>query len=398
MIDIKGRKMINNIKLRLLITVLSILACSLEFNAQTKDPLYYEASANSSLVSNSSNSIDNSRKTAITETVKKVSPAVVGINVTEIQQYASPFSSFFNDPFFQQFFGNQGTYDQKVKELGSGFLISPDGYIVTNDHVAGNASEITVTLTNGKEYKAKLIGTDHATDICLLKIEGHNLPHVTLGNSDGVMIGEWVIAFGNPFGLFNVNDKPTVTVGVVSSTGMNLEPLHNRYYLNMLQTDAAINGGNSGGPLANSLGEVIGMNTLIYTADGVQGNIGLGFAIPINRIKKVITELKEYGKIDRNFSIGLKIQTVDEGIAKYYKLPSARGVIVTEVIPNSPADMAGIKSGDIILQVNDYKIIDDQTLVGVFKQFRSGQTITLKILRNDKEITKQMILEKTVND
>ncbi|MHB8854894.1 MAG: S1C family serine protease [Ignavibacteriaceae bacterium] len=390
--------MIRNKRTIMFLTGLVILTSPLKFNAQTKTPLYYEASGNASLVSYNSNSIDSSRKTAITETVQKVSPAVVGINVTEIQQYSSPFSNFFNDPFFQQFFGNQGTYNQKVKELGSGFLISPDGYIVTNDHVAGNASEITVTLTNGKEYKAKLIGTDHATDICLLKIEGHNLPYVTLGNSDGVMIGEWVIAFGNPFGLFNVNDKPTVTVGVISSTGMNLEPINNRYYLNMLQTDAAINGGNSGGPLANSLGEIIGMNTLIYTADGVQGNIGLGFAIPINRIKKVITELKEYGKIDRNFNIGLKIQTVDEGIAKYYKLPSVRGVIVTEVIPNSPASMAGIKSGDIILQVNDYKIIDDQTLVGVFKQFRSGQTITLKLLRENKEITKQMNLEKTIND
>ncbi len=390
--------MIRNKRTIMFLTGLVILTSPLKFNAQTKTPLYYEAKGNASLVSYNSNSIDSSRKTAITETVQKVSPAVVGINVTEIQQYSSPFSNFFNDPFFQQFFGNQGTYNQKVKELGSGFLISPDGYIVTNDHVAGNASEITVTLTNGKEYKAKLIGTDHATDICLLKIEGHNLPYVTLGNSDGVMIGEWVIAFGNPFGLFNVNDKPTVTVGVISSTGMNLEPINNRYYLNMLQTDAAINGGNSGGPLANSLGEVIGMNTLIYTAGGVQGNIGLGFAIPINRIKKVITELKEYGKIDRNFNIGLKIQTVDEGIAKYYKLPSVRGVIVTEVIPNSPASMAGIKSGDIILQVNDYKIIDDQTLVGVFKQFRSGQTITLKLLRENKEITKQMNLEKTIND
>ncbi|MHB1686250.1 MAG: S1C family serine protease [Ignavibacteriaceae bacterium] len=393
-----------NKKLIMILSGVIILVGSVTFNAQTKTdaPLYYEANGKTSSASfqNAGNddSITNSRKTAITETVQKVSPAVVGINVTEIKQYSSPFSNFFNDPFFRQFFGNQGTFNQKVKELGSGFIISPDGYIVTNDHVAGNASEITVTVTNGKEYKAKLIGTDQSTDICLLKIDGHNLPYVTLGNSDNVMIGEWVIAFGNPFGLFNVNDKPTVTVGVISSTGMNLEPVDNRYYLNMLQTDAAINGGNSGGPLANSLGEVIGMNTLIYTAGGNQGSIGLGFAIPINKIKKVITELKEHGKIDRNFSIGLKIQTVDEGIAKYYNLKSTHGVIVTDVIPNSPASIAGIKSGDIILQVNDYKIIDNQTLVGVFQQFRSGQTITLKLLRNNKEISKQMTLEKTVND
>ena len=367
---------------------------------KNKSPLYYDSSSSHYSLSSfqraqTDDDINNSRKTAITETVKKVSPAVVGINVTEIQQYNSPFSSFFNDPFFRQFFGNQGTFDQKVKELGSGFIISPDGYIVTNDHVAGNASEITVTLTNGKDYKAKIIGTDHATDICLLKINDTNLPYVTLGNSDDVMIGEWVIAFGNPFGLFSLNDKPTVTVGVISSSEMNLEPLNNRYYLNMLQTDAAINGGNSGGPLANSLGEVIGMNTLIYTAGGVQGNIGLGFAIPINKIKRIITQLKEKGKIDRDFNIGLKIQSIDEGIAKYYKLKSTRGVIVTQVLPNTPAQDAGLKEGDIILQIDDYLVNDEQTLIGVFQQFTTGQTITIKILRDNKIITKQMTLEKT---
>lgn len=375
----------------------------LSYSQSNNSNLIYHESKNSSysLLNNGSasdNDITNSRNNAITETVKKISPAVVGINVTEIKQYSSPFNNFFNDPFFKQFFGDQGSYNQKVKELGSGFLISSDGYIVTNDHVAGNASEISVTLTDGKEYKAKLIGSDKATDICLLKIDGNDFPYVTLGNSDNIMIGEWVIAFGNPFGLFNVNDKPTVTVGVVSSTGMNLEPIDNRYYLNMIQTDAAINGGNSGGPLANSLGEVIGMNTLIYTAGGNQGNIGLGFAIPINKIKHIITELKAKGKIDHNFNIGLRIQTVDEGIAKYYNLKSSRGVIVTQVLPNSPASYAGIKSGDIILQVNDYKIIDDQTLVGVFQQFSAGQKITLHILRDNKNILKQMTLEKTVND
>ena len=284
---------------------------------------------------------------------------------------------------------------QKVKELGSGFIISPDGYIVTNDHVAGNATEITVTLTNGKEYKAKLIGTDHSTDISLLKINDTGLPHVILGNSDNVIIGEWVIAFGNPFGLFNLNDKPTVTVGVISSTGMNLEPIDNRYYLNMLQTDAAINGGNSGGPLVNSIGEVIGMNTIIYTASGVKGNIGLGFAIPINRVKRIISQLKKYGKVDRDFNVGLKIQAVDKGIADYYHLPSVKGVIVLQVIKDSPAAIAGLKEGDIILQVNNYLINDEQTLIGVFQQFSVGDKITIKIFRDNKIITKKMTLEKT---
>jgi len=337
--------------------------------------------------------ISNSRNNIITETVKKVSPAVVGINVTEIRQYRDPFGSFFDDPFFKQFFNNR-SYSEKVKGLGSGFIISPDGYIVTNDHVAGNATEITVTMTNGKHYKAKVIGSDPITDICLLKVDASDLPYEILGNSGDVMIGEWVIALGNPFGLFEINDKPTVTVGVISSTGMNLEPINNRYYINMLQTDAAINGGNSGGPLVNSEGEVIGMNTLIFTGgNGSQGSIGLGFAIPIDKIKRIISELKENGKIDRDFDPGMRIQTIDEQIAKYYSLDETRGVIITQILPDSPAKRAGLKVGDIIVQVENYRINDDQTIIGVFQEFRKGQTVTLNILRDNKPMTVQMKLE-----
>lgn len=346
----------------------------------------------SSLKNNIQDEINNSRRNIITQTVEKVSPAVVGINVIEIRQYRDPFSYFFDDPFFRQFFGDRGNYRQRVQGLGSGYIISPDGYIVTNDHVAGNASEITVTLTDGSHYKAEIVGTDPTSDICLLKIDGNNLPYLELGNSDDVIIGEWVIALGNPFGLFELNDKPTVTVGVISATGMNLEPINNRYYINMLQTDAAINGGNSGGPLVNSLGEVIGMNTLIFTAGGVQGNIGLGFAIPINKVKRIVTELKEKGSIDRDFQIGMSIQSIDEGIARYYDLKSTKGVIVTRVVPNSPADEAGIKTGDIILEVEGYKINNEKTIFGVFQEFRVGQTITLKILRDNNELTKRMKL------
>lgn len=347
-----------------------------------------------SLKNNLQDEINNSRRNIITQTVEKVSPAVVGINVIEIRQYRDPFSYFFDDPFFRQFFGDRGNYRQKVQGLGSGYIISPDGYIVTNDHVAGNASEITVTLTDGSHYKAEIVGTDPTSDICLLKIDGNNLPYLELGNSDDVIIGEWVIALGNPFGLFELNDKPTVTVGVISATGMNLEPINNRYYINMIQTDAAINGGNSGGPLVNSLGQVIGMNTLIFTAGGVQGNIGLGFAIPINKVKRIVTELKEKGKIDRDFQIGMSIQSIDEGIARYYDLKSTKGVIVTRVVPNSPADDAGIKTGDIILEVEGYKINNENTIFGVFQEFRVGQTITLKILRDNSELTKRMKLVK----
>jgi serine protease Do len=318
----------------------------------------------------------------------------VGINVIEIREYKDPFFSFFDDPFFQRFFGNRGTYSQEVKGLGSGYIISPDGYIVTNDHVAGNAAKITITLTDGRQFDAKLIGTDSASDICLLKIEGDDLPFVKLGNSDDVIIGEWVIALGNPFGLFELNDKPTVTVGVISATGMNLDAINNRYYLNMIQTDASINGGNSGGPLVNGEGEVIGMNTLIFTAGNNTGNIGLGFAIPINKVNRIVEELKEKGSIDRNFEIGMRIQTIDEGIAKYYHLKSAKGVIVTKVYPNTPAERGGIEVGDIIIEVEGYKINNENTIFSVFYEFRTGQTITLKIIRDEKELTKQMKLVK----
>ncbi len=336
--------------------------------------------------------INNSRRNIITKTVEQVSPAVVGINVIEIRQYRDPFSYFFDDPFFRQFFGDRRNYSQRVQGLGSGFIISPDGYIITNDHVAGNASEITVTLTDGSHHKAEIIGTDPVSDICLLKIDGKNFPYLELGNSDDVIIGEWVIALGNPFGLFDLNDQPTVTVGVISAKGMNLEPLNNRYYINMLQTDAAINGGNSGGPLVNSVGQVIGMNTLIFTAGGSQGNIGLGFAIPINKVRRIVTELKEKGSIERDFQIGMSIQSIDEGIARYYDLKNTRGVIVTRVVPNSPADKADIRVGDIITEIEGYKVNNEKVLFGVFQEFRVNQTISISIIRDNKELVKKMKL------
>lgn len=344
--------------------------------------------------------IRKSRENAITTTVRKVSPAVVGINVTEIREYQDPFFSFFddpffrNDPFFKRFFGDR-TYKQEVHSLGSGFIISPDGYIVTNDHVAGNAKKIVVTLTNGERYDAEIVGSDPVSDICLLKINGKNLPYVVLGNSDDVIIGEWVIALGNPFGLFDINNKPTVTVGVISSTGLTLQPVNGRYYRKMIQTDAPINGGNSGGPLVNSIGEVIGMNTLIYTGNTHStGNIGIGFAIPINKVKKIIDELKKNSKINRNFWTGLSIQTLDERIAKYYGLKSAKGVVVTQVQPGSPAAKAKIEVGDVILEVEGEKINDENDIKSIFNEFRVGQTVTLKILHDDKIIERKMKLEK----
>ena len=344
----------------------------------------------SQLISQSNDQITEGRQTLITKTVAEVSPAVVGITVTQIQQYRDIFSM---DPFWRYWFGDR-VYNQKIQGLGSGIIISPDGYILTNDHVAGNAVEATVTMTNGKQYNAKIIGTDQTSDICLLKIDAADLPYIKFGNSDDIMIGEWAIALGNPFGLFNVSDKPTVTVGVISATNMNLGASDNRYYVNMIQTDAAINQGNSGGPLVNAIGELIGMNTLIYTAQGSSGNVGVSFAIPINKIKRVINELKISGKVDRNFWTGLSVLTINEQMAKTYNLSSSRGVIITGIAKNSPAQKAGLKVEDIILGIDNYMINDQSTMIGILQEYRTGDEISIHILRDKDNMTLKMKLEK----
>ena len=338
-------------------------------------------------------SVTSSRRNAITQAVGRASGAVVGVNVVELRRYRQ-WSPWGDDPFFRQFFGDR-TYTQRVQGLGSGYIISPDGYVLTNDHVAGNAKEITVTMTDGKTYSAKLIGTDQVSDVALLKIEGNDFPYLKLGNSDDVIIGEWVIALGNPFGLFQMNDKPTVTVGVVSNADVNLragQEGEERIYRGMIQTDAAINSGNSGGPLLNTLGEVIGMNSVIWTPN--QGNIGLGFAIPVNRVKRIVAELKTNGKVERDFWVGMQVQTVDQRIAQYFKLDKAEGVIVTEVERGGPADKAGFRPEDIIVEANGERIYDDTSLYGIVYDAHAGDTIQLKVLRGGETRTIPLTLKR----
>ncbi|OGU75763.1 MAG: 2-alkenal reductase [Ignavibacteria bacterium RIFCSPLOWO2_02_FULL_55_14] len=336
-----------------------------------------------------------SRRNAITRAVAAVSPSVVGINVTEIRQYRDPMSRFFgDDPLFRQFFGDR-TYQQEVKGLGSGFIISSDGYIITNDHVAGNAAQITVTMTDGRRLKAELVGTDGLTDISLLKVDGKDFPNVTLGNSDDIVIGEWAIALGNPFGLFEINDKPTVTVGVISSTGMNLGSMNNRYYRDMIETDAAINGGNSGGPLVNSSGEVIGMNTLIFTGGQTSTYVGYGFAIPVNKVKKVVDELKMKGKVSRDISTGLDVQPVDARIARYFGMREVSGVIISDLRAGGPGDKAGLKVGDIILEVNGDKVKSEEDIISVLVDSSPGDILKLKVYRDKKTMDVSMKLERS---
>lgn len=353
---------------------------------------------NLQLLDSTNAAVTSGRRNAITEAVAKTSPAVVGINVTEVREYVDPFSQLFrNDPFFNNFFDRR-TYKQEVKGLGSGFLISADGYILTNFHVAGNATKIIVTMTNGKKYDAKLVGGDYVSDIALIKIEDEDLPFIPMGNSDEVMIGEWSIALGNPYGLFDINDKPTVTVGVISNIGMNFQPMENRVYRGMLQTDAAINSGNSGGPLVNALGEVIGINSFIYTGSQYnQGSIGLGFAIPINRAKEIAEELKKYGKIDRSFWSGLKVQTLDPMVAKYFGLKEQSGVLVVEVEKSSPAEKAGIQPSDVITRINEIDVKSNQDMLIFQQDSKPGDKLNIDLIRDGKKMKKTVVLERKGN-
>jgi serine protease Do len=336
--------------------------------------------------------ISNTRRNAITDAVAAVSPAIVGINVTEMRTYRDPWSQLFpNDPFFRQFFGEQ---QEKVESLGSGFVISSDGYIVTNDHVAGNAVRITVTMTGGKRLKAQLVGTDPLTDVSLIKVDAKDLPYVSLGNSDDIVVGEWAIAFGNPFGLFDINDKPTVTVGVISSTGMNLGHINDHFYTGMIETDAAINGGNSGGPLVNSQGNVVGMNTLIYTGGQSTTFVGYGFAIPINKIRKVVADLRKKGKVTRDIWKGFDAQNVDARIARYFGLTSITGIIVSEVEVGGPAEKVGLKVGDIILEVNGQRMDSGDDLTQILIDSSAGDMLNMKVYRERKTLSLSLKLDR----
>ncbi|MGB9668094.1 MAG: DegQ family serine endoprotease [Thermosulfidibacteraceae bacterium] len=302
--------------------------------------------------------------------VEKVSPAVVNIFTTQEVQVQSPFP----DDIFRFFFGDQFPDSHsrtfKRKSLGSGFIISPDGYIVTNNHVIEKATEIKVILIDGSEYDAKLIGADKNTDVALIKINpDKKLPIVELGDSDKLKIGEWVIAIGNPFGL-----SYTVTAGIVSGKGrfLNEGP-----YDNFIQTDAAINPGNSGGPLVNMEGKVVGINTAI-----IPYAQGIGFAIPINLAKFVIEQLKTKGYVTRGY-LGVYIQEITPEIAKNLKLPVNKGVIITRVEKNSPAEKAGLKMDDIIIEFNGKKIEHINDLTVSVSTTPPGSMVTMKIMRGN---------------
>lgn len=306
-------------------------------------------------------------KSNIIEAVKKVEGAVV--NIDTISSGTGLFGGDF-DKLFEHFFG--GELPQK-KGAGSGVIIDSNGIVLTNEHVIKDATDITVTLANKKQFKGTVVGRDPTSDIAIVKVDGKDLPSASLGNSDNLAIGEWVIAIGNPYGFSH-----TVTVGVISAKGRPIQE-EGKAFDDLLQTDAAINPGNSGGPLVNLNGEVVGINTAI-----VPFAQGIGFAIPINTAKDVAEQLRQYRHVRRPF-IGVKMQLITPEIARYLNLPMDTGVIIVEVMPGTPADKIGLRKGDVIKSFNGNNVETPDDLTKLIRKNKIGDKFTLKILRHGKE-------------
>jgi serine protease Do len=314
--------------------------------------------------------------------VEPLLPAVVNISTSKVVKNQRSESPFFNDPFFRQFFGNpfgdeeQQPREQREHSLGSGVIVSPDGYILTNNHVVEGASDVQVTLSDKRTLKAKIVGTDPRTDIAVLKIPTSNLSTVTLGDSAKAKVGDIVLAIGDPFGI-----GETVTMGIVSATGrrdLRLEGPEG--YEDFIQTDASINPGNSGGALVNTRGELIGINTAIIS-NGGGGNQGIGFAVPVNMARTVMEQILKTGKVTRGY-LGVGIQGVTPDLAKAFSLPSAEGALVGEVTPDSPGAKAGLQKGDVITALNGQKITDYTDLRLRISQTAPGTPVTLDVYRN----------------
>ena len=320
-----------------------------------------------------------SRHNAITKAVELIEPAVVSVNVIKTKILRRRMGFFF------------GYYDEvpyNIKSMGSGVLFTEDGYILTNAHVVEGATEIKIILSDDRQFDAELIGVDSVHDVAVVKIEGENLPHARLGTSSDLIIGEWAIAVGNPYGFVIKDSKPSVSVGVISAVNRDFaENKEGKVYRRMIQTDTAINQGNSGGPLVNIYGEVIGLNTFILSESG--GNIGIGFSIPIDRVKKISGELIKYGKI-RAIWFGFKVQDINPMLAQHFKLETMDGVLVNFVEESAPSYQAGLRKGDIIIEINGQKITNTEEAELSVTDISVGDKIKIVVIRDGKTIELQI--------
>ena len=302
----------------------------------------------------------------------KVLPSVVNIASVKTVTMQSP---LFNDPFFREFLGGGVPHEQVQRALGSGVIISPDGYIVTNNHVVGGADKVEVRLSDARVFPATVVGTDPKSDVAIIKINKTGLPAMKIGDSSKLRIGSFVLAIGNPFGL-----EQTVTLGIVSALGRS--GLGITDYENFIQTDAAINPGNSGGALVNMKGELIGINTAILSQSG--GSVGIGFAIPIDLVMSIKKSIDKYGKVVRGW-LGVSVQEVTPEIAKGLGLSSARGALITEVMKGGPAEKSGIKHGDVIVAIDGKPVPTTASMRFLISEVMPGSAVKVKVLRDGKE-------------
>jgi serine protease Do len=318
-------------------------------------------------------------RTGFAPVVKRVLPAVVNISSSKVVKTPAGFDQMPDDPLFRQFFGNQfgrgfsTPREQRQQGVGSGVVVSPEGYIITNNHVVDGASSVLVTLSDKREFKAQVIGTDPKTDIAVVKINASNLPSIMVGDSSKVQIGDYALAVGDPFGV-----GQTVTMGIVSATGRANLGIED--YEDFIQTDAPINPGNSGGALVNDRGELIGINTAII-AHGSEGNQGIGFAIPANLARTVMDEIIKNGKVTRAY-LGIVPQDVTPAIARAMGVKEAGGALVSDVSADSPAERAGLKRGDVILEVNSKPVTDSNQLRMNISMMHPDSRVTLKVWRD----------------
>lgn len=325
---------------------------------------------------------------------KVATPAVVNISTTKLYKTREGTQSPFADPFFRDFFGEefmrrfQQPRQRKEQSLGSGVIVSPDGYIVTNNHVVEKADEIKVLLSDKREFKGKLIGADPKSDIAVIRIDDGSLPTLSLADSDKLQVGEYVVAVGNPFGL-----SSTVTMGIISALGRANVGIAD--YEDFIQTDAAINPGNSGGALVNIKGELIGINTAIFSRSG--GYQGIGFAVPSNMVRSVMDNLIKKGKVVRGW-LGVSIQEINPELAKQFGLKTLKGALVADVLSGSPAERAGLKRGDVILSLNGKGVDDVSQLRNNIAQTAVGTHVKLGVLRDGKEINVEVVIAELPRD
>jgi serine protease Do len=314
------------------------------------------------------------------ELAKTLKPAVVNISTKRMDEQVQMQNPFEDNEQFREFFKRFGMPQEPqrraVRSMGSGFILNPDGYIVTNNHVVEGATEIRVKIDDGRELTGKVVGRDPKTDLALLKVEATGLPVISLGDSSQLQVGEPVMAIGNPFGL-----ERTVTTGIVSATG---RVIGQGPYDDFIQTDASINPGNSGGPLINSRGQAVGINNAIFSQSG--GSVGIGFAIPINQVKPVVTQLATTGKVTRGW-LGVMIQPLTPELAKGFKVAEGTGALVASVQADSPADQAGVKAGDVITQFDGQKIVQSSDLPKLVANTPVGRQVPLTVMREGKPVT-----------